>query len=227
MWRRQVEGLHHQGTLLSNGLIMLRLFARIFRFVFICFFSLIIGFRTSIPKVCSNIFFKRTGKEDHDLFLQLGSEALVWFNNQRTSFSSSLSLFLSPFFPPSFFHQLCVEHLHVHNKFLPFSWWLIKIDTGDTLKISKRKTSLKWSQRYQQRALMPYHIVSARPNRKTQQDLTLQELGLECGHYYLSKKKGHFSSPPNTSSANKKIPYFELQRNFSSEQCSQLNPFTH
>lgn len=101
MWRRQVEGLHHQGTLLSNGLIMLRLFARIFCFVFICFFSLIIGFRASIPKVCSNIFFKRTGKEDHDLFLQLGSEALVWFNNQRTSFSSSLSLFLSPFFPPS------------------------------------------------------------------------------------------------------------------------------
>lgn len=41
MCRRQVEGSHHQGTLPSNGLIMLRLFARGFSlFCFVLTFIL-------------------------------------------------------------------------------------------------------------------------------------------------------------------------------------------
>ena len=74
MWKRQVEGSQHEGTLLSNGLITLRLFARdLGLFCLISFFSFITGFHTSVPRVCSSIFFKRTEedhKEDRDLFLQ-------------------------------------------------------------------------------------------------------------------------------------------------------------
>lgn len=110
-------------------------------FVSFCCFSLITGFGASATRVCSNIFSKRTCEESCDLFVQLGSESLAWFNNQDTSLSPSL------FFPlPS-----AIYWTPPWAKKLTGDWQVIEVNVGDT-EVSQTQTFPSCSLRTSHRA---------------------------------------------------------------------------